>query len=604
MTTRRDFLKTGAAAFAGLYGINTIPASTQPVASSQAAALSLFAYSDVQLSPSTPLQQQFDSNHSLLMGLSEDRLMKVFRQRVGQPAPGDDMGGWYDTDSFNPGHTFGQHISALSRMYASTGSKDTQAKVHRLVKAYSDTVDPTGKFFYDHRYPAYVYDKLVCGLIDAHEFAQDPVALSALDRTTPGALLHLPEKALTREEMLERPHHDFTFCWDESYTLPENLFLAWQRSGQRNYRDLAARYLQDKDYFDPLSRGENILPGLHAYSHVNALSSAVQAYWELGDAKYLRAAQNAWSMIETTQSYATGGWGPDEAFVKLNRGLLGDSLIDSRKSFETPCGSYGHFKITRYLLRITRDSRYGDSMERVMYNTVLGSKPILTDGSAFYYSDYHAATSKTYNPDKWPCCSGTLPQIAADYRISTYLRGPDGVYVNLFVPSTLTWTQSGSRLSLTQVTGYPASGAVRIDVAASAPAEFTIYLRIPAWAAHGPRLAVNGKAVGAALTPGSFASVARTWQNGDRIELELPMPIRLQPIDDHRPNVVAVLRGPIVLFAISGNPPALTRAELLRAQPLPGTADFAVATSAGTLRLRPFVDIQDEVYTTYLAVRG
>ena len=54
---------------------------------------------------------------------------------------------------------------------------------------------------------------------------------------------------------------------------------------------------------------------------------------------------------------------------------LGPSLTDMHKSFETPCGAYAHFKLTRYLLRITRDARYGDGMERVLYNTVLGAKP-------------------------------------------------------------------------------------------------------------------------------------------------------------------------------------------------------------------------------------
>jgi len=70
-------------------------------------------------------------------------------------------------------------------------------------------------------------------------------------------------------------------------------------------------------------------------------------------------------------------------------GEVGESLTKTHSSFETPCGSYAHFKITRYLLRATRDSRYGDSMERVLYNTVLGAKPIREDGHGFYYSDYN-----------------------------------------------------------------------------------------------------------------------------------------------------------------------------------------------------------------------
>src|SRR5438034_1785394 len=133
----------------------------------------------------------------------------------------------------------------------------------------------------------------------------------------------------------------------------------------------------------PISEDNNVLPGEHAYSHVNALSSAMQAYLVLGQEKYLRAAQNGFRMVEE-QSYSTGGWGPDEAFVEPGRGALAASLEGTHSSFETPCGAYGHFKITRYLLRVTRDSRYGDSMERVLYNTIGGARLIEPDGTSFY----------------------------------------------------------------------------------------------------------------------------------------------------------------------------------------------------------------------------
>ena len=76
------------------------------------------------------------------------------------------------------------------------------------------------------------------------------------------------------------------------------------------------------------------------------------------------------------QSFATGGWGPNETLCAPGSGALGDSLTRTHSSFETPCGAYAMFKITRYLLRVTRDTRYGDSMERVLYNTILGAKPI------------------------------------------------------------------------------------------------------------------------------------------------------------------------------------------------------------------------------------
>src|SRR5207302_1708285 len=86
-------------------------------------------------------------------------------------------------------------------------------------------------------------------------------------------------------------------------SLPENFILAYQRSGNSRYRDLAVRFIE-QDYFGPLAEGMNVLPGEHAYSHVNAFSSAMQSYLVLGDEKYLRAARNGLQFVHE-QSYAT-----------------------------------------------------------------------------------------------------------------------------------------------------------------------------------------------------------------------------------------------------------------------------------------------------------
>jgi DUF1680 family protein len=184
--------------------------------------------------------------------------------------------------------------------------------------------------------------------------------------------------------------------------LGENCFYAYEVTGEAQYLDMAKRYLLNATYFDPLSRGENVLPGRHAYSHCNALSSAARAYLVLGDAKYFEAIRNAWDMIETTQQYASGGWGPNEAFVEPGKGVLADTLNGTHAHFETPCGSYAHLKLARYLLRITGESRYGDGLERVLYNTVLGAKDPSAEGQFFYYSDYHPLTRKGYFPISGP----------------------------------------------------------------------------------------------------------------------------------------------------------------------------------------------------------
>jgi hypothetical protein len=615
--SRRSFLKLACATGAASLGNHCLGAPVELSVAPLETRLREFGYGDVHFAECIQ-KTQFVDTQEVLMNLSEDSLLKPFRLRADLAAPGDDLGGWYDEDprydpqhgidhGFAPASTFGQWVSALARGYAATGSAATREKVNRLLQGYAKTID--AKFYTHFRFPSYTYDKLVLALIDARQFCAQDNAFAMLDRTTNAALPHLPERAFDRgEEMCAHPHEssdpkDDSFCWDESYTLPENLFLAYERGASRRYRELATRFLKDDTYFNPLSQGENVLPGKHAYSYMNALSSAMQAYLTLVDRKYLLATKNAFEMIEKTQSFATGGWGPDEMFVVPDSGALGGSLVKTHNSFETPCGSYAHFKLTRYLLRVTGDAHYGDSMERVMYNTVLGAKQLQPGGRSFYYSDYNFEGTKVYYANAWPCCSGTLPQVAADYKISTYFRDENGVVVNLYIPSTLRWVQNGARFTLTQADSYPFAEQVEFTLTATHSAEFSLAFRIPGWTGNGASLRVNGKRVSSLVVPGSFASVRRTWKNGDRIELELPMPMRLEAVDSQHPKTVALLCGPLVLFAITSSAPTVTRAQLLSAtRSKKDGAEWTVQAETGPLRLLPFPSIGEEPYSTYLNV--
>lgn len=332
-----------------------------------------------------------------------------------------------------------------------SGDAATRAKVLCLNAKYARAI--SGNFFAHNRFPAYCYDKLLLGLIDSQRWAADPQASKILAATTAAALPHLPPRAIERE-VSWRAGTDQSFRWDESYTNPENLFLAYRRGAGARYRVLGERFLDDAPWFELLSRGENVMAGRHAYSYVNSLCSAMQAYLTLGSEKHLRAARNGFDML-SAQSFPTGGWGPDEKLTSPDAAELYTNLTDTHNSSETPCGAYAHFKLTRYLLRVTREARCGDSMERVMYNTVLGAKPMHADGRAFCYADYHFAGRKVYSNHRFPCCSGTLPQVATDYGINAYLRARDGLYVNLYAPSRVSWHQQGVRCTLRQGGDYP-----------------------------------------------------------------------------------------------------------------------------------------------------
>jgi uncharacterized protein len=579
-STRRSFLLAAAAA-------------TTTRAAPEEKPLEEFGYSDVKLAPGLA-QTQFEQTQAVLLGLNEDSLLKPWRLRAGLAAPGPDMGGWYDelpldkTESgghgFAPAHCFGQWISALARGYAVDHDARTKAKLEKILALYEPAI--SGRFYKNFRFPAYNYDKLVIGLIDAQYIAGLPQAGRLLALTTDAAEPYLPPHALDRDEpqrkwrasVGDNTTDDYT--WDESYTGAENLYLAYQRGAGERYKTMARRFLLDKTYFDPLSEGKNVLGNHHAYSFCNALSSAMQAYLVDGSEKHLRAASNAFDMITQTQSFATGGWGPNESFVAEGSDDLFKSLSDTHRGFETPCGSYAHFKLTRYLVRVKKDGRYGDSMERVLYNTVLGAKPLQTDGRAFYYSDYQFGGAKTYFPDKWPCCSGTLPQVAADYRILIYFRDERGLYVNLYLPSEVSWVSpGGAQVKLSQAGNYPAGDSVTMRMECSRPSKFVLRLRIPAWASSTVR--VNGAATPIRAQAG-FAAVERNWKSGDKIELSLASKQRFEPINERHPDIVAVVKGPLVQFAIGKEPVTLRRGEPLGA------------------KFKPFTEIEDENYSAYV----
>jgi DUF1680 family protein len=600
--SRRNFLSSASLAAAAL-AVPRHALSGFSHSYSELRPLDEFDYSDVALS-SELHDQQLHENIAVLMELSDDSLLKPLRAMSGQRAPGDELGGWYlydpDADGravsvgFAPACTFGQWVSALARAYAINRDENIRNKLLRLNREYAKTI--TADFYINNRFPAYCYDKFVCGLMDSHRLANDPDALSILEHTTDVALPHLPGKAIEHGRVW-RPGKDESWTWDESYTISENLFLAYKRGAGDRYRDLGKQYLDD-EYYDPLAEGRSNFAGRHAYSHVNSLCSAMQAYMTLGSVKHLRAASNAFDFLDA-QSFATGGWGPNELLLAPDSDGLYKSLTDSHASFETPCGAYAHFKLTRYLLRVTHNGRYGDSMERVMYNTVLGAKPLHTDGRTFYYSDYNFQGRKVYSNNHWACCSGTLPQVAADYHINSYLRDPQGVYVNLYIPSTLRWAQDGAAVSLSQESLYPFDSHIAFRVTASSPKEFSLRFRIPAWA-DGATVSVNGRRVKERPVVG-FAAVRREWKTGDRIDLDLPLAKRLEPIHPKHPETVALLVGPLVLFAMGETAPAVARRQLLAATKSAKNS-WRVETAAAPLTMLPFTSISDEPYSTYLVV--
>ncbi len=589
MLSRRSLLGGAAAYAVASRAARTAPASVQRK-------LWEFAYPQVTLTTG-PLADMYRRIHRHFLTLDEDRLLKVYRQRAGIPAPGRDMGGWYDADGFVPGHLIGQVISGLSRIHAHTGDLEAAAKARRLVEGYGAAFEKDRNPYAGPKastWACYILDKYEVGLLDAATLARVEAARVLLPKVIEAAKPWIPDHTYDRIGVRQPPY-------DEPYILPENLFNTYALTGEKRFLDMARLYLLDAEFFDPLSRGENVLPGKHGYSHVIALSSGARAYEVLGGEKYLRAIRNAWDML-AGQQFASGAWAPQETFVQPHKGELAASLTSTRDHFETPCCYYAHAKLARYLTCFTADARYGDGLECALLNTILGALDPDDDGGYFYYSDYQAQARKRYYPRKWPCCAGTLLQSVADYPLNLYFHDARGLYVNLYTGSEVRWNVRNVPVKVAQQTAYPESEEVELRVEPEAGVEFALHLRSPGWLDRPAQVTVNGKPARVRAEAGAFATIVRRWRKGDVIHLRLPFSFRAIPVDDRNPDTVAVMRGPVMLVAV--DPPDKLEAggaALARMTPIPGKPlQFECRTnSGGTARMRPFYQVQREPYTTY-----
>ncbi len=351
------------------------------------------------------------------------------------------------------------------------------------------------------------------------------------------------EKNLDRTRPV--PLHGVNFNADgqEWYTLAENLYRAWQLTGDERYRRFASVW-HYPDYWGMFNASMPLDPyGRHAYSHVNTLSSAAMAYAATSDPAYLKTIVGAHDWLRKTQVYATGGFGPGERLLKPD-GSLGKELEANANTFETVCGSWAIFKLGRYLISYTGDARFGDWMEQALYNGIGAALPMQADGRNFYYSDYRLSGGrKIYNAQwRWSCCSGSYPQAIADYHNILYFKTPESLYVNLYVPSEVQW--HGVRVR--QETAYPEAPSSAFLIQTGTARKFTLHLRIPDWC-DTASIEVNGQRQKVTSKPGEWAPIDRIWRNQDRVSIELPMLLKFAAVDEQHPRRVAVTSGPVAM---------------------------------------------------------
>ncbi len=530
---RREFLKA-AAATGAVAGLAAGAADGRDEIESRNR-IRAFDYDGVRLGKSR-WSAQYQRSRDFYFGVSNDDILHGFRAAAQLPAPGKALGGWCTPNSNT---VFGQWLSGMSRMAKAGNDPAMRDKAAYLMTEFAKTVAADGNCRMNH----YPFEKLICGLVDMHRYSGNPDAMKLAEKTTDWAIKNFDRTRLPASPKPWENHSGKPLEW---YTVGENLLRAYEETGNAKFREFGEVWLYHP-YWNKFA--ETSAPtdasGVHAYSHVNTFSSAAMAYAVSGDDKYLRVIRNAYDFLQNSQTYATGGYGPVERIMPP--GSLGTALEFQPNSFEAPCGSWAGFKLARYLTQFTGEARYGDWAERLLYNGIGSALEINGAGRHFYYADYRVGAGvKIFSRNAYTCCSGTYIQDTADFPNLIYYKSDSDLYVSLYVPSEVTWKRQNGEVTLLQETQYPEAETSTMTLRMAQPSQFGLRLRVPGWA-RDVSVKINGAPAQVTCTPGTWADIRRTWNNGDRVELRIPLRLRWSAVDAQHPKRVAAVRGPVVL---------------------------------------------------------
>lgn len=490
-------------------------------------------------------KKQFDEIFTFYLDIPDDSLLYGFRERAGLKATGKSLGGWYKLDF---GNTFGQLLSAFARYYSITKDKRFLRKIENLLYEWGKTIEPDGFFFYSkNAVYHYAFDKMAGGLVDVYQYTGIEDAIIYLDKITSWA-----EKNLSRKNI----YADNDCCFDcsaEWYTLPENLYRAYVITGNKRFKDFGDKFLY-KDYYIFFERndyeglmntgGKSVSRRYHAYSHINALSSAAMFYYLTGEKKYLQVLKNAYNIIKDTQLYNTGGYGPGETFMYPSQRT--ETLYSEDFHFETACGSWAIFKLVRYLMEFSGNAIYGDWAEKVIYNGV-GAMPLIKpNGEVMYFSNYNINGGVKETCQPWSCCTGTYPLDMTEYYNQIYYYNNNGIYINLFLPSKVKYKKDNYEIILNQDTEFPNNNITNISISVKKPINFKIGIRIPEWITEDLIIEVN-KVPTSFKTNNGWAEIEKKWNNNDRIKVSFPSSLKLVSLEEDKKYPATLMYGPVVL---------------------------------------------------------
>ncbi|RWE33215.1 MAG: glycoside hydrolase family 127 protein [Mesorhizobium sp.] len=343
-------------------------------------------------------------------------------------------------------------------------------------------------------------------------------------------------------------------------------------TGERKYMELAKYFIdqrgQQPHYFDEEARARGADPKAYHFktyeysqSHIpvreqdKVVGHAVRAMYlysgmadiatEYGDDTLRVALDRLWDDLTTKNLYITGGLGPSAH----NEGFTSDYDLPNETAYAETCASVGLVFWASRMLGMGPNARYADMMERALYNGSISGLSL--DGSLFFYENPLESRGR-HNRWKWhrcPCCPPNVGRMVASIGSYFYSLSDNALAVHLYGDSTARFDIAGVPVTLTQASRYPWDGAVEITVEPQAPVEFTLHLRVPSWSSAA-RLEINGQAIDLEdVTSDGYAAIRRSWKKGDRVRLDLEMPIeRLYANPEVRQDAgrVALSRGPLI----------------------------------------------------------
>lgn len=366
-------------------------------------------------------------------------------------------------------------------------------------------------------------------------------------------------------------------------------------------------FFGDAEHTHGLARNVDTLRGKHANQHIPQITGALETYRGVRDIRYYRVAENFWNICTSAYMYSIGGVAGarnpnnSECFTARPNTLFSNGFAPGGQN-ET-CATYNLLKLSRQLFMFDPDGKYMDYYEQALYNHILASVAEGNPGNTYHVSLNPGSQKRFGNAkmDGFSCCNGTALESSTKLQDTIYFRSTDNttLYVNLYVPSTLSWPERN--VVLEQRTDFPYSDTTRLTIAGEGT--FDIKLRVPRWATRGFFLKINGLEQEVASVPGTYIGLRRAWKHKDTIQLRMPFHFYLSPVMD-QPNIASLFYGPVLLAAEESARRTEFRPVTLNAADLgksitgdPSTLRFHI----GDITLKPFYETYGR-HSVYLDV--